>query len=50
MAALARTLARAFGTDVDVEDLKIIAIFCGAGLVVSLAVASNGVDLSAGFF
>jgi hypothetical protein len=50
MAALARTLARAFGTDVDVEVLKIIAICCGAGLLVSLAVASYGLDLSPGFF
>jgi hypothetical protein len=50
MAALARTLARAFHIDVDVEGLKIVAIFCGIGLLVSLMVASYGVDLSAGFF
>jgi hypothetical protein len=50
MAALARTRARAFGTDVGVEALKIIAIFCGAGLLVSLAFASYGLDLSPGFF
>jgi hypothetical protein len=50
MAALARTLARAFYIDVDVEALKIIATFCGVGLVVSLMVASYGVDLSPGFF
>jgi hypothetical protein len=50
MAALARTLARAFGADVDLEALKIIAVVCGAGLLVSLAVASYGIDLSPGFF
>lgn len=50
MAALARTLAQAFRTDVDVETLKIIVIFCGVGLVVSLMVATYGVDLSPGFF
>jgi hypothetical protein len=50
MAALARTLARAFGAEVEVEVLKIMAICCGVGLLVSLAVASYGVDLSPGFF
>jgi hypothetical protein len=50
MAALARNLARAFGTEVEVEVLKIMAICCGAGLLVSLVIASYGVDLSPGFF
>jgi hypothetical protein len=50
MATLARTLSRAFGTDVDIEALKIVAILCGAGLVLSLMVLSYGVDLSPGFF
>ena len=50
MAALVRTLLRAFGTDLSVETLKIIVIFCGLGLVVSLMVASYGVYLSPGFF
>jgi hypothetical protein len=50
MAALARTLARAFGTDVEIEVLKIVAICCGAGLLVSLVIASYGLDLSPGFF
>jgi hypothetical protein len=35
----AKTLARVTGTDVDVEEFKAVAIFCGAGLLVSLAVA-----------
>jgi hypothetical protein len=50
MATLARTLARAFGIDADVEVLKIIAIFCDVGLLVSLMVASYALDLSPGFF
>jgi hypothetical protein len=50
MAALARTLAHAFGADVGAEAVKIIAVSCGVGLLVSLAVASYGVDLSPGFF
>jgi hypothetical protein len=50
MAALARTFARLAGSQIDVETLKTLAIFCGAGLAVSLMVASYGVDLSAGFF
>jgi hypothetical protein len=50
MATLARTLSRAFGIDVDIEILKIVAVFCGVGLLVSLMVVSYGVDLSPGFF
>jgi hypothetical protein len=50
MAAIARAISRAFRTDVDVETLKIIVIFCGVGLLVSLLVASYGLDLSPGFF
>jgi len=38
------------GTDIETEPLKIIAMFCGAGLLVSLLFASYGLDLSAGFF
>jgi hypothetical protein len=50
MAALARVISRAFRTDVDVEILKTVIIFCGVGLVVSLLFASYGLDMSAGFF
>ena len=49
-AAIARVLSRISGTDVEVEILKTIGIFCGLGLLVSLLVASYGLDLSAGFF
>jgi hypothetical protein len=50
MAALARALSRAIGIDVDVETLKIILIFCGAGLFVSVLAALYGLDLSGGLF
>ncbi|SIO51620.1 hypothetical protein SAMN05443247_06999 [Bradyrhizobium erythrophlei] len=56
MTAIARALSRASGTQVDVETLKTIIIFCGVGLVVSLLLAewiassrlaldTNGLDL-----
>jgi hypothetical protein len=32
MAAIAKVLSRASGTDIDFQTLKILAIFCGAGL------------------
>ena len=50
MAVLLRTLARALGIDSDVETLKIIAIFSGLGLLVSLLFLVYGIDLSPGFF
>jgi hypothetical protein len=51
MAAIARVLARKFSaTDLEVEALKQIALFCGAGLLVSLILMSYGLDLSPGFF
>jgi len=50
MANIARVLSRASGTDVDVETLKTLVMFCGVGLFVSLLFASYGLDLSAGFF
>jgi hypothetical protein len=50
MAAIARALWRMPGIQVDIESLKPIAMFCGAGLAVSLLLVSYGLDLSAGFF
>jgi hypothetical protein len=49
MAAIARVLSRATGTKIDVETLKTIALFCGVGLVTSLLLAIQGLDVSAGF-
>jgi hypothetical protein len=50
MAAIARALSRASGAEIDVETLKIVIMFCGVGLTVSMMVASYGVDLSPGFY
>jgi hypothetical protein len=50
MAAIAKVLSRASGIDIDIQTLKTLAIFCGAGLFVSLLFASYGLDLSPGFF
>jgi hypothetical protein len=45
-----QTLARESHEGVGATTLKIIAIFCGAGLSISLLAATYGVDLSPGFF
>ena len=51
MTAITRVNSRdSSGTMFDTETLRNIAIFCGLGLLVSLCVASYGLDLSAGFF
>jgi hypothetical protein len=50
MATIAKALSRVSGTQVDVETLKTIVMFCGVGLTVSLLLASYGLDLSPGFF
>jgi len=50
MAAIAKVLSRATGTEVDVEVLKTVTIFCGVGLLVSLLAAGYGLDLGAGYF
>lgn len=39
MAALARAISRATRTNIDVETLKVLAIFAGAGLLLSLVAA-----------
>jgi len=49
MAGIAQMLDHALGMQFDSEPLKVLAIFCGAGLAVSLLVASYGVDLSPEF-
>jgi hypothetical protein len=50
MTAIAKTFSRVSGTNVDVETLKTIAMFCGVGLFVFLLFATYGLDLSTGFF
>ena len=39
MAALAKAISRATRTNVDVETLKVLVIFSGAGLLLSLVAA-----------
>jgi hypothetical protein len=50
MTAIARIVSSASGTQVDVETLKTVIMFCGVGLTVALLFASYGLDLSPGFF
>jgi ribose/xylose/arabinose/galactoside ABC-type transport system permease subunit len=51
MATIARLLARRFpATQAEADILKQLALFCCAGLLVSLLMMSYGVDLSPGFF
>jgi hypothetical protein len=51
MATLARVLSLAFpASQAEIETLKVIAAFCCVGLLVSLLLATNGLDISAGFF
>ena len=50
MTTIAYTLIRTFCSASDIEALKQIALFCGAGLLVSLLALTYGLDLSPGFF
>jgi hypothetical protein len=51
MTAIAKAFVNAIPTiSPDVDILKTVAMFCGAGLFVSLIFASYGLDLSPGFF
>ncbi|MFT4115075.1 hypothetical protein [Bradyrhizobium sp.] len=51
MSALAKAISRATGTSVDVETLKVLVIFSGAGLLLSLVTAMIfGSDLAAAFY
>jgi hypothetical protein len=54
MTALIHALSHAFGTDAETDSLDIVAIFSGAGLLVSLLCVllylTYGLDLSPGFF
>jgi hypothetical protein len=51
MAAIAKAFSRAFpANSVEIDILKQLVIFCGAGLLVSVLMMTYGLDLSAGFF
>jgi hypothetical protein len=50
MAAIAKVLSRIKVRDADIEELKVVAIFSGLGLLLSLMFLIYGIDLSPGFF
>ncbi len=50
MTAIVHALSRVFQPDNQFDTLKQIALFCGAGLLVSLLCLTYGLDLSPGFF
>jgi hypothetical protein len=51
MTALAQALSRlSAATNIEIETLKAIAVFCGVGLLISLLCMTYGLDLSPGFF
>jgi hypothetical protein len=49
MTALVQALYRA-RTETETDAFTVVALFCGAGLFVSLLFATYGLDLSPGFF
>jgi hypothetical protein len=50
MTALVQALSRLSGAETESDIFTIVALFCGVGLLVSLALATYGLDLSPGFF
>jgi hypothetical protein len=51
MTAFVQAISHLTRTDVEVEPLKAVLIFCGIGLLLSLlAIETYGLDLSVGFF
>jgi hypothetical protein len=50
MVGIAQMLDHALGKQFDSEPLKILAIFSGTGLAVSLLLASYGINLSPELF
>ena len=49
MTAIVQRLVRVFSFN-EIEVLKQLALFCGAGLLISLLALTYGLDLSPGFF
>jgi hypothetical protein len=50
MTALVQALYRGSHTETETDVLKMVTLFCCAGLFVSLLFATFGLDLSPGFF
>ena len=50
LAATARVHSQAPGTRIDAATFEAIGLICGTGLIVALLFATDGLDLSIGFF
>jgi hypothetical protein len=50
MVAIIKAVPNATETRADVQVFKLVGMMCGAGLAVSLIVATYGLDLSRAFF
>lgn len=51
MATIGRVLARVFPqASFDAEGIKLLVLFCGTGLLLSLLMMIYGLDLGAAFF
>jgi hypothetical protein len=51
MTTIVQAISRfAAATNIEIETLKVLAIFCGVGLLISLLCMTYGLDLSPGFF
>jgi len=51
MSAIARVLSHSFReTQLDIDSLKTICLFCGVGLAASLFLITCGFDLNGSFF
>ena len=50
MTALVHALSRVVHSTDEFDVLKVIAILCGIGLLLSLTLLTYGLDLSPGFF
>ena len=50
MTAIARLPGRLREFRLEADMLKPVALFCGVGLLVALLLATNGLDMSPGFF
>jgi len=49
-AVRAGTISRASAPRPDVDKFGMVALLCGAGLILALFFASFGIDISAGFY
>ena len=50
MTAIALAISRAFPSGVEFDSLKLIALFSGVGLLLSIVSLIYGLDLSVAFF